>query len=175
MRCDKVGVIHTFVFEDFFQRVVVVEHHVLDGVAAGLQRHAVSAGREAMHRGLLVQRVRFVDDGVEFLLRQVANVRLFLVGAAAAGRAGLDDVGAVAKVEARELAQFPRPVGILETVTFRGARKDQLEVRAGHVGEARDDQARAGQHAGVDGVAHRAHRLGHQAARALLAEVAQAS
>ena len=162
-----------FRFDDFLQQILVVKHHVLDGVAASLERHAVGARREAMHRSLLVQRMCFIDDGVEFLLREVAHVWLFLVGPAAARCTSLDHVRAVAKVQPRELAQFPGTVRTLKTVAFRGARKNELKVRAGHVGKARHDQARAGQHAGVDGVAHRAHGFGHQATRALLAKVTQ--
>ena len=110
--------------------------------------------------------MRLIDDGVEFLLRHVADIRIFLVGAAAAGRAGLDDIAAVSQIGARQLAQFPRAVGALEARAHRRARKDQIKMRAGHVGEAADEHARSGENAGVDGVAHRAKLRCHQPAAA---------
>ena len=143
VRCDSVGVIHTLGRDDLFDRLVVVEHHVLDGVGAGLERHAVRARREAVHGRLFVERVRLVDDRVELFLRHVAHVRLFLVGAAAARGAGLDHVAAEPQVVARELAQLPRPVRRSESVALGRAREDQIEMRAGHVGEAADHDPRA--------------------------------
>ena len=77
------------------------------------------------------------------------------------------------KIDARELAQLPRAVGVLKSVALGRAREDQFEMRAGHVGEGADHEARAGQHAGIDGVAHRAHLAGQEAPRTLQAEVAQ--
>ncbi len=113
---------------DHVDGLFLMEHHVFDGVCTGFERHALAVGREAVHRGDLVEGVRLVDDGVDLLLRHVADVRLFLVGAAAAGGAGLDDVATGQQVGPRQLAQLPGAVGGLEAVTLRRARLDQVEV-----------------------------------------------
>ena len=146
---------------------------MLDGVDAGLQRHALAGGGEAVHRAGLVEGVRLVHHRVELFLRHVADVRLFLVGAAAAGGAGLDDVAAGQEVGARELAQFPRPVGGLEAEADGGARLDQRQMRAGDGGEAGDEHARAFENAGIEGIADGAGFRHQQAALRVEAEIAQ--
>ena len=158
---------------DHADGLVVGEHHVLDGVDAGLERHALAGGREAMHRAGLVEGVRLVHHRVELFLRHVADVRLFLVGAAAAGGAGLDDVAAGQEVGARELAQFPRPVGGLEAEADGRARLDQRQMRAGDGGEAGDEHARAFQNAGIEGIADGAGFRHQQPALRVQAEIAQ--
>src|ERR1700745_2819734 len=112
-----------------------------------------------------MQRVRLVDDGIELLLSHVADVRLLFVGAAAAGSTGLDDVASCSQIGARELAQLPRPVCALESRMRRGARQNQLEMRAGHIGKTADHQTWTRENAGIDAVAHGAHVLREQAAR----------
>ncbi len=140
-------------FLDHAERLVVGKHHVLDGIDARLQRHALALRREAVHRALLVEGVRLVDDGVALLLRHVADIGFFLVGAAAAGDAALDPVSAIQEILARELAQLPRPVGGLEAEAERRARLDQRKMRAGDNGEGRNLHARPLHDPGIDGIA----------------------
>src|SRR5215472_10537339 len=98
-----------------------MEHHVLDGVRTGLKGHALGLWREAMHRAWLMQRMCLVDNGIQFFLRHVADIRLFFIGAAATRSASLDDITAGAQIGSRELAQLPRPIGALEAGVECGA------------------------------------------------------
>src|SRR5262245_57455299 len=100
---------------------------MLDGVGARPDGHPVCVGSEAMHRGVLVERMRFVDERVQLLLSQIAYVGLFLVGAAAARSAGLDNVATREQVLARELAQFPGSVCRVESPAIHGARLDKIQ------------------------------------------------
>ena len=130
--------------------------------------------REAVHGRGLVEGVRLVDDRVELFLRHVADVGLFLVGAAAAGGAGLDHVAAGQQVGAGEFAQLPRPIGGLEAEA-NGIARGWIRSRCEPVMVVKPATACAG----LPGCRHRSHRarrtasVHEQAARAVHAEIAQ--
>ncbi len=146
---------------------------MLDGVGAGLDRHALRVRCEAMHGRGFVKCVRFADDRVEFLLRHVDDVRLFLVGAATAGGAGLDHVAAPQQVGAREFAQFVGAVAVVEAGARHRARLDEVEMRTGDGGKAADQHARPFENPGIDRVAHGAQFLREQSTARIHPEVAQ--
>ena len=73
----------------------------------------------------LVERVRLVHDRVELFLRHVADVGLFLVGAAAAGGAGLDHVAARAAGSCAPACAAPTARRRLEAEPHGGAWMDQ--------------------------------------------------
>ena len=131
-----------------------MKYHVLDGVGTGFERHAVPVGCKAMHRRRFVKRVSLVDDGVDFLLRHIADIRLFFVRAAAAGSAGFYDIAACQQVGASQLTQLPRAVCRLKTQPLRCTGLNQIQMRAGNGGEAADEHARAFDDAGVDRITH---------------------
>jgi hypothetical protein len=153
--------------------LVVGEYAVLDGIHAGPYRHALRFRREAVARAGLLERVGLVGDGVELVLGHVPDVRLFLVRAAAARRAGLDDVAPHPEVRPRQFAQTPGAIGGDARHPERVAGHDQIEVRAGDHGPARDLEAGTGDDPLVDGVAQGDQLVGQLASIADPAEVAQ--
>src|SRR6185436_3705204 len=91
-------------------RFVVEKRAVLDGVDARTDRAFGALGAVRMRGGLLPQRVRFIDDGVQLLLRELRHVWRVGQRQDAAGRAYLDDVGTVLDVVADGAAPFLRAV-----------------------------------------------------------------
>ena len=98
------------------QRLVVEKRAVFDRVDAGADRTLRAFSAVGVRGGLLSQGVRFVDDGVQFVLGELRDVRGIGQREDATGGADLDDVGAVLDVVPHRLASL---FGAVDDALFR--------------------------------------------------------
>src|ERR1035437_495742 len=140
--------------------LVVEEAAMLDGIDAGADGDFGAARSVGVGGSFAAQGVRFGDDGVEFGLGELGGIDVVGEGEDAAGGAGLDDVGAVLDVVAHGLAGLVRATD--DAVGDAGFAAEDVRGEAGGgvampaggaEGVDGDQHARAGNLAGVDGVA----------------------
>src|SRR5262249_35754393 len=93
------------------ERFVVEKRSVLDGIDAGADGAFGSFGSVGVGSGFAAKGVGFVDQRVELGLRELRGVDVVGEGKNAAGRAGLDHIGAVLDIEAHGGAHSVGAVG----------------------------------------------------------------
>ena len=132
---------------------------MLDRVDAGADRDLRPFGAVRVGGRPLVQPMRLVDERIHFRLRELRRVDLVGEREHAAGRAHLDDVGAVLHLEAHRIAEL---IGAArDAVGDPGLRAEALIGETGIVAVAaaraervdRDEHARPDDEAGGDRVA----------------------
>ena len=131
---------------------------MLDGVHAGEQRIADAGGAVRMRGDLAAQRVRFVDQRLQFLQRVLRRTDLGALGQHAAGGTGLDEIGAELHVLPHLLPHGPGTVGhaVAHRLVLGRQQVVVAAVAAGDAdGDAAGEDARTLDLAVRDGIAQR--------------------
>ena len=103
----------------------------------------------------------FVDDGLEFLLGQIAvpQIVMAIEGALSAGHARLEEIGTVAKVSAGRTADVPGPVAVPLRISGDDPRLHPVMVASGRQHETTGNEPGTGKLSRRDEIAQRAHFL----------------